>query len=81
MELAVNQVVYLDKVDFNNTFKLELISVKSLILKTSRGDIIKAHKKVVNKILQSEEPIPCALEYVQLRGKEPELWLATVFTC
>lgn len=79
----ISDVSFLNKDTFEENFSIQKVSKNSLVLKCKKNQsIIHAHRKVVNKILNSEELLPCVIESILLPlNGVPQLWLATVFTC
>lgn len=78
----MDSIIYLNKENFNNNYAISQMTKNSVIVVDKHSEVEKhifIHRRVLNKILMSEESMPCAIVDREYRGRVVK-WMATFFT-
>ena len=76
----MDNIIFLDRDIFNNKYDIIGMSKNSIVIKDkSTGEVIMVHRRIINKILSSDSPIPCMKMMREFQGTK-SIWLATFFS-
>ena len=76
----MENIIFLDRDIFNNKYDIIGMSKNSIIKKDkSTNEVIKVHRRILNKVLSSETTIPCMKMEREFLGTK-SIWLATFFS-